>query len=431
MIRSRLYLKIYLTVLGSLALVVASLSMLAMMGRLDTKGPFDARLDRFASVMLGKDLDTAGRQRMLERLSSALDADIAIFDTSGRYLQGAGNMVPIPDENIRTGVVRRFRAFNATLPDGSHLVAYVRRPFEPPRANLIIAFLVIAAVVGVAAYPVVRNLTRRLDAVRRGMEAWGGGALSVRAHLAGSDEIAAVARTFNQAADRVEALVTSQKALLANASHELRSPLARLRMATEIFTLNPSDATRNEIFRNLAELDELVGEILLKSRLGSDQPMPLDQQVDLLALAAEEAAAINAEVEGGSLIVDGSEKLLRRAMRNLLQNAARHGRPPVTISLARHSDLATITVRDHGDGLKPDEMDRIFEPFFRPAGRSESDGGWGLGLALVAEIARLHGGRAYVAQPQGCGACFVIEIRASGDVVQHDIVDLHPEPRAG
>jgi two-component system OmpR family sensor kinase len=417
MIRSRLYLKIYLTVLGSLALVVASLSMLAMMGRLDTKGPFDARLDRFATVMLGQDLDTAGRQKMLDRLSRALDADIAIFDPQGRYLQGAGNMVPIPDEDTKTGIVKRFRAFAATLPDGSHLVAYVRRPFEPPRANLFIAFLVIAAVVGVAAYPVVRNLTRRLDAVRRGMEAWGSGALSMRAHLAGSDEIATVARTFNQAADRVEALVTSQKALLANASHELRSPLARLRMATEMFTLNQSDATRNEIYRNLAELDELVGEILLKSRLGSDQPMPLDQQVDLLALAAEEAAASGADIEGDSIVVDGSEKLLRRAIRNLLQNATRHGRPPVTISLARHGDFATITVRDHGDGLKPEEMDRIFEPFFRPEGRSESDGGWGLGLALVAEIARLHGGRAYVAQPQGCGACFVIEIRVSGRVV--------------
>lgn len=421
MIRSRLYLKIYLTVLGSLALVVATLMALAMMGRLDTKGPFEARIDRFATVMLGEDLTPAERQAMLDRLSRALDADIAIFDPSGRYLQGAGNMVPIPDDDTSPGIHKRFRAFNATLPDGSRLVAYVRRPFEPPRENLIIAILVSAAVVGIAAYPVVRNLTRRLDTVRRGMEEWGAGALSARARLSGSDEIAVVARTFNQAADRAEALVSSQKALLANASHELRSPLARLRMAIEMFELSQNDRTKEEIVRNLAELDELVGEILLKSRLGSDQPLPLDQPVDLIALVAEEAASTGADVEGDSVVVRGNEKLLRRAIRNLLQNAARHGRPPVTIALSETATHARITVRDHGDGLRDDELTRVFEPFFRPEGRSESDGGWGLGLALVAEIARLHGGSAYAEAPKPGrpGACFVIEIGkpASGDIV--------------
>jgi signal transduction histidine kinase len=415
MIRSRLYLKIYLTVLGSLALVVATLSMLAMMGRLDTRGPFEERIDRFATVMLAENIDGAERQRMLDRLSRALDADIAIFDKQGKFVQGAGDKILSPDDD-RPTFRERMRVFNATLPDGSRLVAYVRQPFHPPHHNLIITLLIVAAAVGIAAYPVVRNLTRRLDTVRRSMEEWGSGALSARAHLAGSDEIATVARTFNQAADRVEALVTSQKALLANASHELRSPLARLRMATEMFALNQNDKAKKEIVRNLAELDGLVEEILLKSRLGSDQPLPLDQPVELIALAAEEAAAVGADVEGGSLVVQGNEKLLRRAIRNLLQNAAYHGRPPITISVAEHGDLAAITVRDHGNGLKPDDMSHIFEPFFRPQGRSESDGGWGLGLALVAEIARLHGGRAYAAQPDGTGACFVIEIRkiASG-----------------
>lgn len=418
MIRSRLYLKIYLTVLGSLALVVGTLTLLAMMGRLDMRGPFEERIDRFATVMLTENIDGAERQRMLDRLSRALDADIAIFDRQGKFVQGAGDRIVSPDDD-RPAIRQRMRAFNAVLPDGSRLVAYVRRPFQPPRHNLIITLLIVAAAVGVAAYPVVRNLTRRLDTVRRSMEEWGGGTLSARARLSGSDEIATVARTFNQAADRVEALVTSQKALLANASHELRSPLARLRMATEMFALNQNDNTKKEIVRNLSELDELVEEILLKSRLGSDRPLPLGQPVDLLALAAEEAAAVGADVEGGSLVVRGNEKLLRRAVRNLLQNAVRHGRPPVTISIAEHGGFAAITVRDCGSGLKPDDMAHIFEPFFRPEGRSESDGGWGLGLALVAEIARLHGGRAYAAQTDGTGACFVVEIseNASGSQI--------------
>lgn len=415
MIRNRLYLKIYLTVIGSLGLVVLTLSMLAMMGRLDTRGPLEERIDRFATVMLAEHGSSADRQQMLDRLSLALDADIAIFSPEGIFLQGAGEKIPSPEKD-RPEMSPRIRVFNAVLPDASRLVAYVRKPFAPPRHNIIVALLVVAAVVGVAAYPVVRNLTRRLETVRHSMEVWGSGNLSARAHLSGDDEITQVARSFNLAADQVEALIESQKALLANASHELRSPLARLRMATEMFEMNPGAGTRSEILRNLAELDELVEEILLKSRLGSNQPLALDEHVDLVALAVEEASAIGADVEGTSTYVLGNEKLLRRAIRNLLQNAARHGRPPVSISIGDTGPFATIAVRDQGDGLKPEDATSVFEPFFRPQGRSEADGGWGLGLALVGEIARLHGGRAYAAEPVGPGACFVIELRrkASG-----------------
>ena len=201
-------------------------------------------------------------------------------------------------------------------------------------------------------------------------------------------------------------MVESQKSLLANASHELRSPLARLRMATEMFTLEPRDSARAEIVRNLGELDELVEEILLKSRLGSNQPLVLDQHVDLLALAAEEAAAVDGEVE------DGDAALLERAVDNLLSNAIKFSGEGgvIEVLVAREDTQAVITVRDHGDGLKPEEMSRIFEPFFRPEGRSESAGGWGLGLALVSEIAQLHGGRAYAAHADDAGACFVVEI---------------------
>jgi signal transduction histidine kinase len=410
MIGSRLYLKIYLTVLGTHALVAITLSLLALMGRLDTRGPFEDRVDRFASVMLSADLSGSARQDMLDKLARALEADIGIFTPDGRLLQGAGNTGTLLDGDSVLSLRPRFRAFNATLADGSLLVARVRKPFAPPRGNLILTFLAIAAVIGLAAYPVVRHLTRRLDILRRSMERWGEGALDIRAPVSGRDEIATVARSFNNAADRVEALVQSQKSLLANASHELRSPLARLRMATEMFEMTQNAKTKNEIVRNLAELDDLVEEILLKSRLGSNQPLNLDQQVDLLAIAVEEASAVGAEFEGDAITVLGNEKLLRRLIRNLLQNAARHGRPPITISLSENRGLAAITVRDHGAGLREADLGRIFEPFFRPEGRSESAGGWGLGLALVAEIARLHGGRAYAAHPEGEGACFVVEI---------------------
>lgn len=127
--------------------------------------------------------------------------------------------------------------------------------------------LAIAATVGLAAYPIVSRLTRRLEALKASLDAWGQGDLATRARVDGSDDIAAVAASFNAAADRVEALLKAHRTLLAHASHELRSPLTRLRMATEMFAANPDPGLRQAIVEDIAELDGLVEEILLASRL--------------------------------------------------------------------------------------------------------------------------------------------------------------------
>lgn len=410
MIRSRLYIKMYLTVLCGLMLVVLSLGSYAMLADGDDRG-FSGKKDRFAAALLGADMTPAQRQDMLERLAHGLSADVAIFDRDGNYVQGAGALSSKAAADTYLSQRRRGKhEFDADLPDGGRVVVYMETQFDKSRGQFLIAILIVAIAIGIASLPAVRYLTRRLEDLRRGVEHWGEGALATRVEVCGQDEIAMVAKSFNHAADRVERLIKSQKTLLANASHELRSPLARLRMATEMFEASPSDSLRREIICNLAELDELVDEILLKSRLDSDQKLELDQLVDLLPLAAEEAAAVDAEIDGDSLTVPGNERMLRRLIRNLVQNAARHGKPPVTVHVNAQDGHARIVVCDQGDGIKPEEASRVFEPFYRPEGRSESAGGWGLGLALVAEIARLHGGRAWYSPLDGGGACFTVEI---------------------
>ena len=146
-----------------------------------------------------------------------------------------------------------------------------------------------------AALPVVARLTHRLERLQHSVEQWGAGDLSVRVPVRGHDEIASVAASFNNAADRIQALLAAHRSLLANASHELRSPLARLSMAAELWEQAPSPARRAEIERNLAELDQLIEEILLASRLDHPDAASVStrklEPVDLLALAAEEAAA--------------------------------------------------------------------------------------------------------------------------------------------
>ncbi|WP_180124969.1 ATP-binding protein [Rhodoferax sp. BLA1] len=285
--------------------------------------------------------------------------------------------------------------------------------------------------VALATYPIVRTLTRRLERLQDGVQQWGEGNLSTRVPEAGSDEVAFLAKRFNQAAERVEtlvksheALLASQKSLLANASHELRSPLTRIRMGLELLGPSASAAFKSEIARNINELDQLIEEILLASRLDARQSdMGTVESVDLVGLAAEECARVNAELllpekdaaDGGGpafqeLPVQGVAKLLRRAVRNLLENARRHAAGEVSLSLLQTSTLAQIRVCDQGPGVPPELRERIFEPFYRLPGATERDGGVGLGLALVKSIAERHGGRVFCeARPEG-GACFVIEL---------------------
>src|SRR6185436_10675564 len=293
-------------------------------------------------------------------------------------------------------------------------------PGLPRGAGLAIVLVVLFLAIAAGAYPVVRRLTRRLEALKRGVEQFGAGKLDHRVAISGADEVAAVAASFNIAAARVEALVQSHRSLLANASHELRSPLARMKMAVSMLaeaTPAERDTLKREIDKNVAELDGLVEEVLLASRLDvAENPLHHDR-VDLLAVAAEEAARVGAHVESTrSVQVDGDERLLRRAVRNLLENAQRYGGGEVEIGLGhvrvRGRDFVSLEVCDRGPGVPEAMRERIFEPFFRLPGHAEQAGGVGLGLALVKQIAVRHGGSVRCEGRVGGGSRFVIEVSA-------------------
>lgn len=353
--------------------------------------------------------------------------------------------------------------FQVTMVDGTKLFVQLPRPGRPPgmgdgpgskgnignmgyrnadRLPFSFAWMLglVALAVALGTYPIVRRLTKRLETVQLGVERWGTGDLSTRLPEDGQDEVAFLAKRFNHAAQQIETLLTdqkallaSQKSLLANASHELRSPLTRIRMGLELMgsptSMGSSPAFKEEISRNIAELDQLIGEILLASRLDArEADLGTVEAVDLMGLAAEECARVNADLDaqldvpGGAseLVVHGVSKLLRRALRNLLENARRHasgdpsangqGAGDITVTLRREKGQAIVTVCDRGPGVPIALRERIFEPFYRLPGATERDGGVGLGLSLVKSIAIRHGGSVTCENnPQG-GACFVIRL---------------------
>ena len=275
----------------------------------------------------------------------------------------------------------------------------------------LLALLFIAVAGG--AWPVVRRLTRRLETLKQGVEAFGAGALNRRVPEDGRDEVAAVAVSFNRAATRVEALLRSHQSLLANASHELRSPLTRLKMALAMLEdANPSErpALKREIDANIGELDALVEEVLLASRLDATGRIEQDDLVALLPLAAEEAARVGVEAGGEALQVRGDERLLRRALRNLLENGRRYGGSELELNIARRGAQAEIRVCDRGPGVPEAHRERIFEAFFRLPGHAERAGGVGLGLSLVRQIAERHGGQVSCQAREGGGSCFLLAL---------------------
>jgi signal transduction histidine kinase len=291
-----------------------------------------------------------------------------------------------------------------------------------PGLSLLALVIVLFIAIAMGAYPFVRRLTRRLEALKRGVEAFGEGALDRRVPVEGRDEVASLATSFNLAAERIETLVRSHKSLLANASHELRSPLARLKMATSLLSdAAPGEAEREhlraEINTDIAELDGLVDEVLLASRLeAAPQPEHLEA-VELLALAVEEGARVDAGVEGPAIAVRGEERLLRRALRNLLENARRYGGGEIRVELVDAGATGVeIRVSDNGPGVPEAFRERIFEPFFRLPGHAERAGGVGLGLALVRQIVERHHGRIRCVAPPGGGGCFVMALPASARV---------------
>ena len=367
-------------------------------------------------------------------------------------------------------------SFDVVTNDGQTLEVHMPRPQRPPGSNpwlrppfgFFWTLALVGLAVALAAYPIIRRLTLRLEALQRGVERWGGGDLSARVPVQGKDEVAFLAERFNNAAERIETLMDSQKALLnahknllANASHELRSPLTRIRMGLEMLaptlvaartalppegaqfplgrpggetiaaTLNADEAKlyasrKAEITQSITELDQLIDEILLASRLDTKQAdaEPFET-LDLTGLAAEECSRVKAELtaelghqadtdDAHSLQLRGSTRLLRRLLRNLLENARRYSDGDVTLALSQGGSTAqptaVIRVSDHGPGVPADQRDRIFEPFYRLPGASERDGGVGLGLALVKSIAERHSGSVRCEDNPGGGASFVVEL---------------------
>ncbi len=400
----RLYRQFYLTIVASLVLVVLFGGALWRFapGQPRSEEPFEMAGEMVATLLPPADQGAAVQQEAIDRLYARSKIDLALFDSNLRRIAEAGRPLPKPRREKAGWLYGRGGpAWAIRLPDERWIVARVPGRRGPPLLGIVAFLGSIALAVAICAYPLVRRLTGRLERLQEGVEQLGRGDLGARVKVEGKDEVARLAESFNSAAERIEQLVGSHKLLLAHASHELRTPLSRIRLGVELLKEGADPKRKRELEKDIAELDALIDGILLSSRLDAVKSLDQREDVDLLALAAEEGARFeHCSVTGTPVIVSGDPALLRRMTRNLIENAERHGAPPIEVEVTREGAQALLTVSDHGKGVAEGERERVFTPFFRIAGE-QTPSGAGLGLTLVRQIARQHGGDAlWVGTPE-------------------------------
>ena len=413
MLKRRLYLQIYLTIIASLVVVVLLTGILwNAFGRDHLNREIFEVAGRIVHLSLPPvSAPQAEQKRALDHLSVELGTDLSLFDYQRNLIAATGRPSRPPRSVRHEGGWQRIGrgvGWVLKLPDRRWLVVDLeRRGVRHPIVNLVLFLGSIGLGVGLVSYPFVRRLTRRLERLQKGVERIGAGELSARVDVEGKDEIASLAESFNQAAGKIERLVNSHKLLLANASHELRTPLARIRMGIELLHKEGGENRREALERDISELDVLIEEILLMSRLDTGYEAQHSNGVDLLALAAEECAHFeNCEVFGAAPEIRGDARLLRRLIRNLIENAFKHGKPPVEVQIAAAEEQVSLAVVDRGNGIASSERENVFQPFYRAPGK-QNVSGYGLGLPLVKQIAESHGGRVQIKDRETGDGCSI------------------------
>ncbi|WP_406219999.1 sensor histidine kinase [Streptomyces canus] len=279
---------------------------------------------------------------------------------------------------------------------------------------MLIGLPVLLAVVAWVTWAVTRRALRPVEAIRQEMAAITASEdLARRVPVPDThDEVARLARTTNETLAALETSVERQRRFVADASHELRSPIASLRTQLEVAAAHPELLDLDGAVEDTVRLQHLAADLLLLARLDAGE-RGAGARVELAALARERAAGrAGVTVRADAVEVTGSRGQLERVLDNLLDNAGRHARSAVVVTVRRDGDRnAVVEVGDDGDGVPAGDRERIFERFVRlDEARARDDGGAGLGLAIARDVAARHGGTLTVRDAPTGGALFELRL---------------------
>lgn len=265
-----------------------------------------------------------------------------------------------------------------------------------------------------------RNLIAPINSLKQAAVRLSSGDLSARATINNDrkDELGILGRDFNRMADQLEQLLSAQKRLLADISHELRSPLTRLKMATGLAQMQANEASQSYLLRiekEANQLDKMIADVLQVSRLEANS-QPLSLQLQSLQVIVDHVindAQFEAKQHHKTLFIKGDvavdiecdEVLIASALENILRNAINYAQHTISISL-KHSDIIRIEICDDGPGVPATQLEKLCEPFFRQSdARDRISGGTGLGLAIAKNAVLAHGGNLVLSNKDAGGLC--------------------------
>ena len=282
--------------------------------------------------------------------------------------------------------------------------------------------------VALGSVPLARSLLRPLRELLQSVEQFGGGDWSARASTNATDEIGDLARGFNKMAESIQSRIWAEKELLANISHELRTPLARARVVLDTARESTEHAPHllDEIARDLGDLERLTDDVLSTIRLDFSQAAPANgltirretvqvesvlQRAAARCLDAHPGFDLELSVEGELSPIQADSLLLLRLFENLIDNARKYSSATVHVRMRSTPNEILVEIEDHGIGVDPADLQRIFEPFFRSdRSRQRATGGTGLGLALSRKIAEAHGGSLTLRSEPGVGTTATVAL---------------------
>ncbi len=283
-----------------------------------------------------------------------------------------------------------------------HTITFGLGSMEWRRGPGMFGWLTLAMLLGLTAlaFAYVRRLFKPLDNIGAGVQRFGAGNFSQPIAVRRSDELGDLAGQINTMGQEIAQMLDAKRALLLAISHELRSPLTRARLNTELLP-ETSDTldTRQALLRDLAEMARLITDLLESERLSGShaalnlEPTDLAELVNDAAAGIASSTVLTIKIESDLPQLQLDRTRIKLLLRNLLDNAQRHGQGPIELSLSRTGNELLLTMRDHGPGIPADQLPQLGKAFFRlDAARQRSTGGVGLGLYLCRLVAQAHGG---------------------------------------
>jgi len=430
----RLFARIYLHFLGVLLVVaVASSLVFAWTARGAFVQESSGRISRHIASLVGEVFrDQPALTRRVQQLHDELELDLVARDLHGRVLAAAGSepptftaeqlaqvrtglrmVQPSPEWSVATPVRdSKTGAVIGTIETSAHRRSRWRGLSRPALilSLLLVMFAFTAALLA-------RRISRPVEKLTEAAKRLGAGDLTARVPAgtrgrwlggreSSPDELADLLQAFNDMAERIERLIAGQKELMANISHELRSPLTRIRVALELLPRSGATQARlKDVEADLDELERLIEDVLTATRLEATGLPPHPERVEAQRLLEDlaERARLDPRLgpdrvriaPGEPVELEADPALLRRALWNLVDNAAKYGAPPVGLSAVRHNGTVALSVSDEGPGIPLEERERVLAPFYqmdhaRTPGRSAR--GFGLGLTLASRVAQVHHG---------------------------------------